>query len=419
MTGTELKFKGFYASICSDNKSLPVYQVTEVDERTVKCYIPSEAGKKYGFHMRAADPESIPTDGFFVRLYTDGLLRAGTGYAKTKSIWRHDLAISNSSRRPLMFSTVRTTDVDGDHNTTFIKPEDLGLIELRVWYSNRKPRPSTSKRMYGITHMGQDGSAPLVHESSKKAGFHVSTLGEVFQTTIKPSSAHHIRTTSVDNPHCVFRFYHQPLEMLQAAGIAPKPETAPEPVHLPATSSKKRPASQTTNAEAGPSKRRKTSVQIEPPTSVNITDERPLAPTQVAHGSDDDEIVVVSEQPKSAAPKRSSKGRRLQAESEHSNNASAEAGSSSRIKAPSSHKLAQKVKPSPPLPPWAKRAVPPSQSPPVADRASQLKAQIAAREIRIRRLAEEEQLAVEKAELAALEAQVQKDDRKGKGKERA
>ena len=46
-----LELNGFRVQIESEGKELTQYQVKQVDQTTIRCYIPSEAGKVRGYFV--------------------------------------------------------------------------------------------------------------------------------------------------------------------------------------------------------------------------------------------------------------------------------------------------------------------------------------------------------------------------------
>ncbi|KZV68024.1 hypothetical protein PENSPDRAFT_653573, partial [Peniophora sp. CONT] len=353
---TSLELNGFRAWICCDGEPLPVYQVTSVDNQTTKCYAPSQAGKEFQVQVQSVEPRLSQHDSFNARLFTDGYERTGQGAPKDDTIKLQNVRTSSDFRQPLIFTPLETTD--DTNSASEVEPDKVGLVEIRVWWAEKAPEKRT------VVFQKQDGPT-RIHERSKKGGFNVATLGEpIYDKERLPERQYtwYTRIGSLDNPVAVLRFYHQPLAMLQAAGIVPIQQSAPSMNPPPADPpSRKRPLSWDKNAESGPSK--KTRAQTIPVTSTSPPD-----------ASNDDQVGL--------------------------------------------YDLHEDVKPIPEATEDVKPQVLSARDQTITfDRAAQLEAQIAARKIRVKRLAEEEQLAVEEAELAQLRAQAQTSQRKGKERE--
>ncbi|KZV68030.1 hypothetical protein PENSPDRAFT_31859 [Peniophora sp. CONT] len=445
----------------------------------VRYYIPSQAGKGYEVRVRAIDPASIPHDGFGVHLYTEGCLnsRVSQCAAKGAHCIINKIHTPHGLVRSLMFSSIGTTSEDEERTST-IQPDKIGLLQIFVWYTRQEKPMKRSGAEWGISNM--DVTVPTVHERSKKAGFNVSTLGKVIQVDHSDELLDaYSRIGDEKHPQATFCIYHQPLAMLQAAGLAPAPEPAPlappvpssppVPVPLPlplprATSSHKRPFKQSV-AEAGPSKRTRMGsvgsripsppllyedlddsgkAEAGPTVQCTRSAQPPIRPA-IASG---DDLMDLGTGPapelangfKLLAPQVCSNARIKMTEPKRASNhdgedvqlrTNAEVEPTTRLsmerhsQEPSRDDPEEDVKPrltimasTSSLTEDVKPQTTQTQTI-VLDRATQLRAQIAMREIRVKRLTEEEQLLKEKTELAELEAQAQAQQGKpGKERER-
>ncbi|KZV68029.1 hypothetical protein PENSPDRAFT_653580 [Peniophora sp. CONT] len=247
-----LELNGFRVYIECGGMVLPQYQVKQTDKKTIRCYIPSEAGKKFRVITSVINPAATPHNGFIAELWAEGKKITALASSKRERLAISKARISMEEERRLVFAAVQTTDREG--LVADIDLSSIGLLEIRATFADKDAEP---------TPWPQDwpdiaNAAGSLNERSKKAGFNVTGLGE---STLSPAPSHTQRYTTMSRqPDATFQYYHQPQAMLQAAGIAPArtPVPAPASPPPPATASRKRPATQKANTETGPSKRTRT-----------------------------------------------------------------------------------------------------------------------------------------------------------------
>ncbi|THU89706.1 hypothetical protein K435DRAFT_968966 [Dendrothele bispora CBS 962.96] len=232
-------FNNFSASIKIDGKLAEEFQI-EVDEarREATCWIASELGKT--FRVEWQDNVFItPTTG---RVHIDGTSGNGSLITKPGVLgYKEGFRVSDTGRRPFMFSALKTTDDDSYLDTAL--PNGLGEIRLVIWrvilrgYSSKNHH---SKKHCKYSPVGQE---LVVHEKRKKALNHstrfpsskfvlnfaqkliVFSLGAPLPTRL--ASLKH--ATRVGTPVATFCFRYRPLDVLQANGIAPPPTPIKRP----------------------------------------------------------------------------------------------------------------------------------------------------------------------------------------------
>ncbi|RPD61429.1 hypothetical protein L227DRAFT_68849 [Lentinus tigrinus ALCF2SS1-6] len=216
--------------IACDGEPLPEYAVTVEgdDGKQTSCFVPSEAGKKFAIHFRNNCRKDILR--FGKRL--DGI-RYGVTSVKpgcTRNYW--GVRITPTSRRPYQFSHLMTTD--DDSSLGHDEHPGLGTIHIQVYRIKRVP---ISGQAVDPCYTAPKTAGP-VHERSKKVGVHCVSLGEEIQ--VEPVGVSRYNESVIDpteGPVATFIFRYRPLAILQAQGIAPRPD----------------PGSQCGESEAGPS----------------------------------------------------------------------------------------------------------------------------------------------------------------------
>ncbi|KZV68027.1 hypothetical protein PENSPDRAFT_31386 [Peniophora sp. CONT] len=465
-----LELNGFRVHIECEGKVLPLYQ-KRIKGKDAQCYMPSKAGKTFSVVASIIDPTATTHDGFNAYVWAEGK-RVTAGYQpKDKTLTISDVRVGPETKRPLVFAAVQTTD--HEEVGTDVDIFKVGLLEIHMYFAKVMPQGVDAHSWSTPTDVA---NAVVLSERSKKAGCNVIGLGDSTTSPV-PSHAAPVFYTGVDKkPDAIFKFQHQPLAMLQAAGIAPTSRRvpAPAPRHSPTKSLQKRPGTQETNAKAGPSKRTRTGsvasrlpsppllyedlddsskAEVGPVQHTKSTQRKPRRAAPLGDRSSDSEVDALAldrtppppPQERPVIPIAKPNAHAGTAENsmdvdEENINANppppaslshnpstqitnADARPSTKMNT-NYDDLQADVKPYLPPPPVTSHAlddVKPQLAQAqtsVLDRAAQLRAQIATREIRVKRLAEEEQLAMEKAELAQLEAQTRVQQGKGKERER-
>ncbi|KZV61135.1 hypothetical protein PENSPDRAFT_659107 [Peniophora sp. CONT] len=212
--------RGYEVHIESDGKELPQFQVEVLDERTVTCWIPSEAGKS--FLMRYATVGKHPYETMSASLYADGRALSGHGgLDKGKSSLRSQ-SINGVGIRPFVFSDVVLAPGEEEEGAPAPLLKDIGVIEVTFSSATKKSRRVKSGGWFGATVE----DAMTLSERSKLVGINHVKLGDVVPTTLVEPSHGWIPT---GKPYAIFRFKHRPTNVLQAMGIMPRPARLPTP----------------------------------------------------------------------------------------------------------------------------------------------------------------------------------------------
>ncbi|EJF65858.1 hypothetical protein DICSQDRAFT_151905 [Dichomitus squalens LYAD-421 SS1] len=160
-----LSVKGYTAHICCDGKELEQYDVQQEDERTVTCWIPSEAGKAFSVHW--GDPSSTTMQ---VIVSVDGrvVLRRGQEGKRTGVFSK--LTDRPGRIRAVEFSHLVLTDDETVASASSTSLQKLGVIEVEM----RKVKSfCEGEDYYSVGEVLEIGP---VHEKSKKAGAHAGSL---------------------------------------------------------------------------------------------------------------------------------------------------------------------------------------------------------------------------------------------------
>ncbi|VDC03474.1 unnamed protein product [Peniophora sp. CBMAI 1063] len=241
--------RGYCVGIESEGNELPHYRVV-TDDRTVTCWIPSEAGKAFLVTCIATEPHAH--DFKTVRILADGRRLTGAGSPDEESVCIRYRRISRETRQPFVFSSVEIVpdESGGTTPTTEVSP-DLGVIEIQIW-------PARQSEENGYMHVEKadvlDSGVTLSERSKVLAVNHVKPgPTEVFALPKFNFSYWAIG----DVPYATFRFLHRPANVLQAQGITPPPSQMPEP--SPISTSRKSTRPHPDEAENESSKRRRVS----------------------------------------------------------------------------------------------------------------------------------------------------------------
>ncbi|KZV61133.1 hypothetical protein PENSPDRAFT_309555 [Peniophora sp. CONT] len=229
-----LTHRGYSVHIESDGKELPQFQVEQTDERTVTCWIPSEAGKRFSAHHSTTQVHDHGLKS--VRLFADGRRLVGVGSRDETASSLEHRAVSATSKVAFVFSEVAFAPDEDDNTATANISNDLGTIDVQIW-----PAMLVDGAGYPLYNVEERSTIDLgikLTERSKLIGANHVKLGtaESFVSNIDPTK----RAMSLGGdtrPYALFRFKHRPLAVLQAMGIAPRPAQHSEPVPPAASSS--------------------------------------------------------------------------------------------------------------------------------------------------------------------------------------
>ncbi|KAF9223810.1 hypothetical protein BS17DRAFT_781226 [Gyrodon lividus] len=208
----------FTAHVIVDEKELEEYDVVIDNATKVTCWIASEEGKKFRVKWQChAQTRLMGASG---DVMVDGIscgrhrMHPGLmGVGDTKSL---SSIIYDTKERDLMFSRLRLSDDDALLHKEVSK--DLGNISLTISHGMLVKSPR--RRLRTELCMPDD----KFHEKSKKATVHRVGFGPEREREHLPKFLH--RLIPSGDPPLVFVFKYRPLDVLQANGIAPKPDSA-------------------------------------------------------------------------------------------------------------------------------------------------------------------------------------------------
>ncbi|KAJ7614139.1 hypothetical protein FB45DRAFT_262539 [Roridomyces roridus] len=206
----------FSASVSVDGVNLSEYAPEySADGTEATCWIPSQNDKC--FRVDWANNKASKLRLISGSLTVDGIRCGGKHMAPRDSqhptfsqASRDSVAISATTRRPLMFSKQALTD-DDEYLNASISPH-FGTIRLELRHVKKNPLSGLS------TANSKDYKTQILHEKSKKAVGHAVQFGAEFQSKLNT----HLKTTTVQKL-VTFVFKYRPIELLQAEGFAPPP----------------------------------------------------------------------------------------------------------------------------------------------------------------------------------------------------
>ncbi|KZT06523.1 uncharacterized protein LAESUDRAFT_750018 [Laetiporus sulphureus 93-53] len=196
--------------VCGD-VPLSAYMVEfEDSNRTIGCYIASEAGKSFSIKVHNTSENMDVAVVFFV----DGM-PVDTGFLRRgKEGSCIGVRTIHGSVKKFVFTEVTVT---GDANLA--SPDDstawdrLGSVEVQFF------RVEDLSTFDNATFMTEVDLERIVHERSNKAGTHVVSLSDEVMQVPKPS--HSVRWLDTE-PYSTFQFQYMPTAILQELGIAPR-----------------------------------------------------------------------------------------------------------------------------------------------------------------------------------------------------
>ncbi|KAH9933774.1 uncharacterized protein B0H18DRAFT_981943 [Fomitopsis serialis] len=208
-------FKDWHTFIHCDGDLVDEFDFRIVDDNTVSCYIPSEAGKS--FAVRWQNDLYIAAA---AECFMDGQRMGSSNVDPGERGARNGVRTNGDYKQYFQFAPLATTDDDDVADPDDPMINNLGVIEVRVYrirYSHEVFRPNNRHRPQEFAER------PPVHERSKKAGTHCVRLGE--GKWFEPTAHSGPRRIYIDNrkhPYIRFIFRYQPRAMLQAQGIIPR-----------------------------------------------------------------------------------------------------------------------------------------------------------------------------------------------------
>ncbi|VDC03480.1 unnamed protein product [Peniophora sp. CBMAI 1063] len=225
-----LSIQGYEVHIESEGEELPQYQVEKIDDRTMTCWIPSQAGKP--FAVGYARTKRHSHEHKVVDVYADGHYMAGQGgpdSAASEVRWR----IAYDTKQAFLFSEVVFAPDENESTDPSPLSKDLAVIEVQILPAFRKKR--SGKRAVTTSALN---NGVVLSEKSKLIGANHAKLGNV-EKHVRSDRDQYGYAPIGKEPCAVFRFVHRPPAILQAMGIMPRPV---QPVPAPADSATIRPA---------------------------------------------------------------------------------------------------------------------------------------------------------------------------------
>ncbi|KAF8557823.1 hypothetical protein OG21DRAFT_1504786 [Imleria badia] len=207
----------FTANILVDGRALEEYDIVSESPTKVTCWVASEEGKSFSVQWKCHEESRVA--GTKGRVHVDGL-GCGSQLNSPGVLGVQDTAtfssfIGGTSTRDLKFSRIQLSDDDSLLNKQIHK--SLGEISLVIvrgeMVKEPCPRPAGNRDVFVP---GND----QLHERSKKATVHCVGFGPE-----KPRRYSRYKRRLIRNsePEIAFVFKYQPLSVLQANGIAPRP----------------------------------------------------------------------------------------------------------------------------------------------------------------------------------------------------
>ncbi|EMD40358.1 hypothetical protein CERSUDRAFT_110952 [Gelatoporia subvermispora B] len=229
------ELRGIRLGVVCDRTTLQEFSVTKGnDNRSISCFIPSEAGKT--FHLLIGN--TLPEDAIAGKLSVDGRVLESFLCASGTSRLCIGVTINEHEIKPFQFSVVQTTDDD-----TVAQPGDpisqqLGTMEVRFRRCRINPKSTASIVTSEIPTFG------AVHERSKKAGVHRVSLGDGIRPRRPLTRCNVDYVDTREEPYAIFTFRYKPQDVLIAQGVMPHPARTNEQVSEDARPRKKQRTSQ-------------------------------------------------------------------------------------------------------------------------------------------------------------------------------
>ncbi|KAF8518227.1 hypothetical protein JB92DRAFT_2903901 [Gautieria morchelliformis] len=214
---------GVHVWIEVEGTALPEYRIQK-DRRRTTCFIPSQEGKK--FCVRFQNATHAPVAALRGNIYLDGIA-SGAGLLLATDV--HATTISGQTRwegleSPFLFAKLRTTDNEAEACQDETRLRELGTVRVQIeWVEVVRPE---AWRPHSATSAS---SNQPVHERSKKASAHCTSLGAV--EVSRPKNWYSTSRIPFVEPS-EFIFQYAPLDWLRAQSIAP---ALPVPIPLAPT----------------------------------------------------------------------------------------------------------------------------------------------------------------------------------------
>ncbi|KIO17597.1 hypothetical protein M407DRAFT_32726 [Tulasnella calospora MUT 4182] len=214
---TELTFRGFSAQIRIGDRPLTIYKPDYDEEtKTASGWIASEPGKEYFVCWKKHEITEYAANG---RVSIDGPRTRSSLLARppwTTWIVETGERVAKQKERPFVFSELSTTDDDSIIDKDI--PTDPGTIKFEI---HRRTITSDNTE-YCTTSF--DPFSTRLHEKTKKAGGHITKIGEERQTPSPRPAAQTKRFTDADIvPFVTFILRYRPEAILLASGFKPNP----------------------------------------------------------------------------------------------------------------------------------------------------------------------------------------------------
>ncbi|KIK80736.1 hypothetical protein PAXRUDRAFT_833354 [Paxillus rubicundulus Ve08.2h10] len=202
----------FSAHVVVDGKELEEYDVVIDSPTAVTCFIASEEGKKFAIKWKCHTKirRTIASGKVHVDGISCGRYSLGVGSLGDTTV--HSCALFGTTSRDLIFSRLQLSDDDDLLHKEV--PKDLGDISLTIEHGKlvKLLRPNRKSELCIPDER--------FHEKCKKATVHRVSFGPE-----RDRKQSHHRFVANDDPQLVFVFKYRPLGVLQASGIAPKPDS--------------------------------------------------------------------------------------------------------------------------------------------------------------------------------------------------
>ncbi|KAG8904799.1 hypothetical protein FRC01_008598 [Tulasnella sp. 417] len=214
---TELTFRGFSAQIRIGDRPLTIYKPDYDEEtKTASGWIASEPGKEYLVCWTKREVTEYAANG---RVSIDGpRVRSTLLLRPSERHWIVETGerLAKQKERPFIFSQLTTTDDDAIIDKDI--PTDPGTIKFEMYRCT-----ITAENVEG-SYASSDPFSTQLHEKTKKAGGHITKIGEERQTPRPRPSVHSKPFTDADTvPIVTFILRYRPEGILLAGGFKPSP----------------------------------------------------------------------------------------------------------------------------------------------------------------------------------------------------
>ncbi|KIO17596.1 hypothetical protein M407DRAFT_32725 [Tulasnella calospora MUT 4182] len=213
---TKLTFRGFWARIRIGDRPLTIYKPCyDKKTKTASGWIASKPGEEYSVCWKKNDVTEYAAHG---KVYIDGPRRRGNMYVRGRDTgWVVERGVRTAvdKERPFIFSELTTTDDDNalDQNI----PTEPGTIIFKVF----RVKVTSGPREWKGTP--SDPFSTQVHEKSKKAGAHITKIGDERKAVAVGTPRDTKPFTEADrSPYVIFVLRYRPEAILRARGFMPQ-----------------------------------------------------------------------------------------------------------------------------------------------------------------------------------------------------